>query len=88
MQIELKIFADEDNLGEQLISNHIDKLLISDSIELERKLSDLMQFGAAAVLKETQEIIKDIKIPENEKLKKIVDLFQRNNIDCGICCDE
>ena len=75
MQIELKIFADEDNLGEQLISNHIDKLLISDSIELERKLSDLMQFGAAAVLKETQEIIKDIKIPENEKLKKIVDLF-------------
>ena len=88
MQIELKIFADDDNLGEQLIANHIDKLLISDSIELERKLSDLMKFGATAILREVQEIIKDISIPDDKKLNKIVNILQRNSINCGLCCDD
>ena len=88
MQIELKIFADDDNLGEQLIANHIDKLLISDSIEVERKLSDLMQFGATAILREVQEIIKDISIPDDKKLNEIVNLLQRNSINCGLCCDD
>ena len=85
MKIELKIFTDNENdITEGLLANHISKLLIDDSLELEMSLKEIVNSTAVKLVNGVQKIMSDKKLSDYDRVEEIFHLFMRNNVQCDI----